>query len=208
MNLHLNLILESEKRSGASIRVWFLVRLVLILVPAVLLLYSAYLAYQMITLRKETDHFRELIAARQEQMTLSAQIAKQKKTYEDMLSQIHDWAASRLPVADRLDAFRLTVPLDIQLTSLRLTRTIRYTNSMPVAIYALQIRGKTRGEESELTVDQFLTRLRQTPGLASDLESAQVPPGAFLQDREPGAHPLDRVFLLECLFKPLGRTTP
>ncbi len=208
MNLHLNLILESEKRSGASIRMWFAVRTGLMLIPIALLLYLLLLIYQTRSWQREKMHIRDLNAARADQIALSEQIGRQKKMYEEMLTQLEIWEQTRLPLGSSLESLRRSVPLEIQLTSLRLVRTILYTNTLPVARYEMQIRGKTSGEEAEGTVERFLNSILGQPGLLDHVANARVPPGAFLQDREPGAHPLDRIFLLEVLFKPRGRINP
>lgn len=200
MNLHVNLIEDSEKRSGSSVRVIFVTKAILITLPVLFLLFASLLLFRMHLAKGEINRTRELIAARKDQIALSAEVKKQKAAFTEMRKRLESWNRMRIESHSQLAAIRLCVPLEIQLTSLRLTRTDAVTNNAPVAHYTLQLRGKTGGQTPELHLTRLRAHLLRHADLTNALESVEAPPGSFVEDRSAGANPTDRLFLLDCAY--------
>lgn len=201
MNLSINLIEESEKRHGGSLSLLFFLRTLMIAVPAIILLFVAHALITLNMNRAELTRIEELIAAKKPQLTLSAEIMKQQRVYRDMLVQLNGWKSMRLNCGQALEALRQTVPLEVQLTDMTLSRTLSATNKTPVTRFSLLLKGKTGGTpEAHLT--RFRLNLLREPTLANTLADVVVPEGAFVEDTSPGAHPMDRRFELNCTFNP------
>jgi hypothetical protein len=108
----------------------------------------------------------------------------------------------RLEWSHQLDLVRQTVPLEVQITSLRLTRELLTSNNIPLAVYALNLRGKTGGYPPEANLTRFRLNLSKSPPLTNTLATVDVPEGTFVEDTSPDARPMGRLFQLNCRFQP------
>ena len=202
MNLSINLIEESEKRHGGSLTALFVLRSLGVALPLMLVLFVAHVFITLRLERSQLAQTEELIAAKKPQLALSAEIMKQQKLYRQMLAQLNGLRAMRLEWSQQLDLLRQTVPLEVQLTSLRLTRELRASNNIPLAVYALNLRGKTGGTPPEANLTRFRLNLSKSPPLTNTLSTVDVPEGTFVEDTAPDARPMDRLFQLNCRFQP------
>jgi hypothetical protein len=203
MNLHVNLIEEREKRLGGSLHMIFILRAIGVAIPVIVVLLLAQILISTSMATKEYTRTEELIAAKKPQLTLSAEVRKQQRYYGDMLGQLDSWKVMRIDWNRQLSALRPTVPLEVQVTSLHLTRTLLFTNNAPTSIYALDLRGKTAGAAPEANLTRFRLNILKEPGMNTLLAGVDVPEGTFVQDLSPGARPMDRLFELKCLYQPL-----
>lgn len=202
MNLSVNLIEESEKRQGGSLSPLFFIRIIAWAIPIIIALIIGHLAICLTLNKSQLERAQAQITDKKDQLVLSAEIMKQQRQYRDLLGQLNGWKALRLDWNKQLEALRLTVPLEVQLTSLDLSQTMMSSNGIPVAVYKLLLTGKTGG----LNPESNLTRFRQTvikdPKLSERLDDVVVPEGAFVEDTSPNAQPSDRLFKLNCTFQP------
>lgn len=202
MNLYIDLIEEGEKRHGGLIPLVFVVKSIGVAIPLVILLFIAHLLITLSLNQTQLKHTEELISAKTPQITHSAEIEKQKKTYGDMLAQLNGWKNMRVNWNHHLAILQETVPLEVQLTDLQLTRTLKFTNNTPVATYSIAIRGKTGGGTPEANLTRFRLNMQKETGPTNYIDEVNVPEGAFIEDTSPGAHPMDRLFELNCRYQP------
>lgn len=202
MNLCVNLIEEGEKRHGGSLTTLFLIRALAVALPLALVLFVAHLLISLHLGRNQLVLTEERIVDKKPQLATSADVLKQQKLYRQMLAQLAGFGAMRLDWSVQLDLLRQTVPLEVQLASLHLTRETRLTNTVPKAVHALSLSGKTGGTQPEGNLTRFRLNLLRSPALTNTLSSVEVPEGAFVEDTSPGAHPMDRLFQLNCFYLP------
>ena len=202
MNLHINLIEEDEKRRGGSLYTLFVLRAVAGAIPVLLLLILAHLIVSMRFAQTELERTLQRTDDKQPQLALASEVRKQERFYRDMLAQLDGWKAMRLDWHRQLSALRQTVPLEVQLTSLRLSQTVVYTNNSPAAAYLLLVRGKTGGSAPEHNLTRFRLSLLKAPDIGDSLADVDVPEGAFVEDTSPEARPMDRLFELNCRYNP------
>lgn len=202
MNLSINLIEESEKRHGGSMSLLFFVRILGLIIPALVILFIIHLMVSLTLNKSQLERTTASIEDKKDQLAVSAEIMKQQKVYRDMLAQLNGWKSLRIDWNKQLDALRQTVPLEVQLTSLKLTQTMTATNNTPVTLHKLLLTGKTSGPNPEANLTRFRQSLLKDQKLAEFVDEVVVPEGAFVEDTSPEAHPSDRLFELNCTFKP------
>ncbi len=205
MNVHINLITDEEKRHGGAIPWMFVLRCVGITIPLLVLLF---IAYQLITLnmsRTQLERTEERIADKKPQLALIGEIRKQEKTYRDVVAQLDGLKNMRVDWNRQLAALRKSVPLDVQLISLSVSRrVVTATDNTPAASYSLLLSGKTGGATPEAHLTQFRQNMLKEPGLTNAIDTISVPEGAFVQDNSPGAASMDRLFEVNCQYKIRG----
>ncbi|MFO7534624.1 MAG: hypothetical protein R6X19_02905 [Kiritimatiellia bacterium] len=201
MNLSINLIEDSEKRHAGHLPLLFIFRSLVLAIPVIIVLFVVHTVITLNMNRAELIRIEEKIADKKPQLTLSSEIRKQERFYHDMWSQLNGWKAMRMDCSPTLETLRQTVPLEVQLTDMSLSRTQTTTNKTPVTRHTLLLKGKTGGTpEAHLT--RFRLNLLREPGLTNTLADVVVPEGAFVEDTAPGALPMDRRFELNCRFLP------
>lgn len=202
MNLSINLIEESEKRHGGAVPLVFILRSIGVVIPLLAVLFVAHLLITLSMSRTQLSRTEELIAAKKPQLSLSVEIMKQQKSYREMLAQMEGWRSMRLNWHRQLAAIQDTVPLEVQLTGLHLTRDLTVTNNTPRTTYTLLLSGKTGGASPEDNLTRFRQNMQKNAGLTNDIGEVTVPEGAFVEDTSPGARPTDRLFEVNCQYKP------
>lgn len=205
MNLYINLIEEGEKRHGGAIPLVFIFRAIGVAIPLLAVLFVAHLLITLSMNRTQLIRTEELIAAKKPQLALSVEIMKQLKTYREMLAQMEGWKSMRLDWHQQLATIQETVPLEVQITGLHLSRVLTATtNNTPVTTYALLLSGKTGGASPESNLTRFRQNMLKESLLTNDIDEVSVPEGAFVEDTSPGARPMDRLFEVNCPYKPRG----
>lgn len=202
MTLSVNLIEEGEKRHGGSLTTLFLMRSLAIALPVILILFLSHLLITLRMDRASLARTTERILDKQSQTNDFAKVKAQQKLYLQMKAQLDGFAAIRLDCSRQLTLIQETVPLEVQVTSLHLDRNVSISNNVPTIVYKLALSGKTGGQP-EANLTRFQTQLKG-PSLTNTLATVDVPEGAFVEDKSPGALPRDRLFQLNCAFLPRG----
>lgn len=202
MNLSVNLIEDAEKRHGGSLPLLFFLRSVGLSIPVLVILFIAHIAISLAMYKTQLIRTEAQIKDKEDQLALSAEIMKQQKIYRDMLAQMNGWRSLRIDCNKQLDSLRLNVPLEVQLTSLNLSQSLTFTNNAPTAHHLILLKGKTSGANPEANLTRFRQNIVKDPALTDLLSEVIVPEGAFIEDTSEGAHPSDRLFELNCAFKP------
>jgi hypothetical protein len=202
MNLYINLIKEGEKRHGGAIPLVFILRCIGVAIPFLVLLFVAHLLITLSMNRAQLERTEERITDKKPQQALAFDIKKQEKVYRDMLAQLESWKKMRLDWNRQLASLQETVPLEVQLTGLHLTRTLTVTNNRPVATYFLVINGNTGGATPEANLTRFRQNMLKEPKLTNYIDEVIVPEGAFVEDTSPDARPMSRLFELNCRYQP------
>jgi hypothetical protein len=181
----------------------FVMRSAAIAIPLILVLFVIHLFVSLRMDRTQLVRTEERIADKKPQLAVSADIMKQQKLYRQMLAQLNGWRGMRLDWNRQLDLVRQTVPLEVQLTSLRLSRDLRMSNNVPTVFYFLALNGKTGGSQPESNLTRFRQNLLKSPLLTNTLAAVDVPEGAFVEDVSAEAHSMDRLFQINCTYQPM-----
>ena len=200
MNLRVDLILESEQRSASIFNLKSTIRFVTILIPSIILLlvlvsFAGYLSLKGQVKALETEN-----EIKQPKVTradaLSVEVAKNESMRNELLglrNSAIDWHV-------QLVELMKLVPAEMYFDSIRAAQVYQSENNMAVRKFSLTIAGKSKGAHSEdnvlllkraLTISDFFNRYMPPP---------EVP--IFKADVTPGAKKTDRIFRIECSYKP------
>lgn len=203
MIYHIDLLLDEERRTATFLPVRALVRLASIfvfgsLLVATFLLFLASRQAQNQVADARTD-WQDLKPKHEALLHLRGSLVDMRSAMRQLQSCNH----ARLAWGDELACVQRTVPLDVQLTALRVSQFVGGTTSTACAVrsYDLHLIGKTSGEDADAHVRVMLDRLA-SPAFSNRIELVTVPNGGFRQDPGRGALRTDRVFDVLCRYRP------
>ena len=197
--MHVNLILDEEKRSSSPVSLGLVVRLsfITILVLGTVWLFSFYSAYH--ALQGEVSYLDEEWARTESKYKTATRLRNDLGDKEATLGEILGWRAARIEWGKQLEAVQVVVPAVIQLSDLRVSQSVvAQAGGTFAKVYELRLSGQTPAERSELNVVQLLEGLKGPP-FDRVIESAVLPTGSFRQD------PTDksaRAFNIVCKYFP------
>lgn len=205
INLHINLLLDSERRSSSRISRRFFIGAaaglagIFFLIFVVVAVLGARLAGQALQFAEQEKKqveplFHSVSALRQELTEL-----------QDLTNAVATWARTRPDWPGLLSEIQSVVPPNIQLTRLTLNENIAMIDNGPARVVALYLNGKAAGEHAEIAVQQFEKNLKEKPVLKEVVEKAEVKQFDAVKNEDQKNL---RIFDLECRFKPLKLYQP
>jgi hypothetical protein len=200
--MHVNLMLDTERRSASPVSMTALIRLalatlVLLVLLAVFTVFSGFRNLQR-DVRWAHEQWQQDEPKYEAAIKLRNDLALQKSILEEM----NGWQKARVEWARQLEALQGAVPPSVQLTDLRVGYLLLVlTNNAAARVFEMRLAGKT-GEASGANVGDLRTALTTQPPFADLVQEADIPPGAFKQDPAPDAGRSDRIFEIVCHFQP------
>jgi Tfp pilus assembly protein PilN len=201
MNLRLDLILESERRSGSPVSLKSVGRIAAVVIPVVVVLLLSSAMVTLMRLKAELDEleaaWRDLGPRKEKAAALSTEFQKNRQT----IQELNGWKSSHMDCHVRLANLMAAVPPTIQLTNLKLDQSLQSLDNSSVArVFSLALEGRAVGEGSEKNVEAFKQTLAERPVFTNVIGEVKV--GQFGADLSKGAEKFDRVFRIECKFRP------
>ncbi len=179
--MHVNLILDEEKRSASPVSIGLIGKLagITVLVLVAIWGFTFYMSYRSLLndMRFSQAEWTRTEIKYKEALHLRAELS----TREATLSEIEGWRASRIAWGQQLQMIQAVVPAVIQLSELRVDEVIPVSGIRTGRVYEATISGRTPAERSEVNVSQLLDALR-TPPFDRFVESSALPSGSFRQD--------------------------
>lgn len=198
MSLHVNLLLETERRSGSLISWKFLLRIVAVFLAAALVLVLGGL-FMGIRSAKQNRLFLERQQRQETPMYQSVvQLQKELKQVQGLMEILDGWHASRTDAYELLAELQTLVPASIQLTSLNYDERLEWMDNAPLRTARLFLKGRAVGGRAEPDVQQFVQALREKPALKALLNSVDVKRFGAAEAAASNV----RVFEVECPFVP------
>lgn len=205
MNLHINLLLESERRSSSRISRKFLVKASV--ACAALLLFSLVV----VALSGARSARQRCLFVEQEKKQLEpafravTELRRELTDLQDMTNAIMTWAQTRPDWPGLLAGIQSVVPANVQLTRLTVNENITLIDNLPTRVVTLFLQGKAAGEHSETDVQELEKSLKEKPPFNAVMELAQVKQFEAVKN---GGQQDMRIFDIECRFKPLKLFQP
>lgn len=199
MNLHVNLILESEIRSSSRVSRKFIVIVVASTVAAILLVSAAFVLFLAHSAEKS------LLFAEQERKQLAPVFAavndlkKELAVFQDLTNAISTWGQSRLEYPALFTGLQKIVPDNIQLTRMTLNDAFATDAGAPTRTVSIYLQGKAIGENAEDDVAKMEKSLVGNPPFDAVMESAKVKHFEAAKNLQQADL---RIFDIECRFKP------
>lgn len=198
MNLHVNLILESERRSSSRISRKFIVKASAI---TALLLFLSLIAIVLVGARSAKKAF---LFAEQEQKQLDpvfrtvTDLKQELATIQDVTNAIAAWSRTRPDWPDLLLGIQSAVPANIQLTRFTVNESVSIIDAAPTRVVTLYLQGKAAGGHSETDVQELEKSLKEKAPFIGVMEMAQVK--QFEAAKNVGQENM-RIFDIDCRLK-------
>lgn len=199
MNLQVDFMLDTERRSGSSVRQKFVIRLMAVSIPLILLgLFGALIfSYQSAKSDKSSVE-QEKIQVDPEYRKVQ-RIEKEFKSVRDLKGAIQGWSDSRLDVCRLMRGLQRATPETIQLTQLILNEKVEAMGKAFARTAVIYMKGKVAGERPEADVQRLYQALKSEPPFPDIMAQVEV-------KRFAASEALDeknsRVFDIECVLKP------
>jgi len=201
--MHVNLILDTEKRSASPVPMTVLIRLalatlVLLVVLAVFTVFSGFRNLQR-EVRWAHEEWRQNEPKYEAAIKLRNDLVLQKSILEEMKG----WQEARVGWSRQMEALQGAVPPSVQLTDLRMGHLLLVltNNNAAARVFEMRLAGRT-GEASGANVGDLRSTLTNQPPFAGLVQEADIPPGAFKQDPAHDAGRTDRIFEIVCRYQP------
>jgi hypothetical protein len=198
MNLRVDLILESEQRSGSLVTAKGALRIISIVVPVILLGVLAAQLLFLSQLKQELANNQLSFENAQPQQEKAKVLIAEFQTHRDLQNEFAGWNHSRLAWSQQLLGLMSTVPTNIQLQEISSSQTLQLTNDKPARLFVLNLRGKSVGAEAEQSVKHLESELLDAPPFHALTASVEVP--VYGASAEPAADRDDRVFQIVCHY--------
>jgi len=176
-----------------------LVRIAIIVLPTVfglVLAGAAYDTWQLSTQRKELEERLKTTGAREQEAKKLQEMVQEN---ENIAAKLKWWHDTQLDWAEQLVGIQKLVPPTIQLQLLSIPQKIA-KGATPAREFTMIIQGKAVGLHANANVKRLAADILKAPEFKGILESSDVT--SFSRDMSQKADPNDRLFKIECKFKP------
>jgi len=202
MNLRVDLILESEQRSGSLLNKKFLLRAVAIVVPLAVLLLIFKEAGRALRLNGELTALTQQWKVIEPKQQQALRFMETYRWNLEIQKELEGWRKSRLDWHTQLVGLMRETPRNIQLQSLRVDQALQMVdNKTPARKFTLALKGKAVGVDAETAVKLLERRLREAPPFAGITTNVQVT--QFGADPSKDAKKEDRIFEISCAYRDL-----
>jgi hypothetical protein len=200
MNLRVDLILDTEQRSGSLLNAKSLTRLATIAVPAIVLLILGWQVLGVMGLKKELNNLIMDWEVKKPQSEKARTLSEEFQTHKAILSELEGWKRSRLAWNDQLGEIVKIAPENVQLQSLSVIQRLKiFEETTQAREYSLSMQGKAVGREAETSVRSFEQQLSGAPAFTAVVDEVSVP--EYAADPSSDAGRDDRVFSIQSKYK-------
>jgi len=199
MNLQVDFLLDTERRSGSTVSQKFVIRLTAVSIPVILLgLFSVLILTYQASKRDRNLVEQEKIQIDPEYKKVLS-LEKEFKSDQDLKTAIQGWSASRLDAYRLLRGLQRAAPRNIQLTQWILNEKVEVVGTVFGRTAGIYMKGKVAGERPEADVKLLYQALKSEPPFPDIM--AQVEVKRFAASEALDEHG-GRVFDIECTLKP------
>jgi hypothetical protein len=203
MSLRVDLILDSEQRSGSLLSPKSLVRIASIVGPAILLVLVAAFVMQMFQLNSKValleGQWEDVGGQQQTAENLRGQLLENR----EMLDEIGGWRESHIDWHEQLSGLIRVVPPEIELRKLRIGQQLDVLEkNMPARTFSMTLNGRAVGAGAEGAVEALKLSLQTAPAFATNVAEDGVSVPSYGADVSAGAGKHDRVFTIVSKYTP------
>lgn len=207
MNLHVNLILDSERRSSSRISSKFIIRSSASVTVVIFALLIAFILIGAQSAKKQ------LVFAEQEQKQLEPvfktvnELKQELDVIQNFTNTISVWSRTRPEWPDLLAGLQAIMPPNIQLIRLTMNESFTTVEGTPARSVSIYLQGKAVGDHSETDVQNLEKSLKEKTPFIGVVDTAKVK--QFEAAKIAGQENM-RIFDIECrftagkLFKPVA----
>jgi hypothetical protein len=200
MNLRVDLILETEQRSASIFNLKTMVRAVAILIPSIIAVFFLVSFFEFWTLKSTVNDMKTEEEIKKPKVARADALRAEVDQNETIKTELQGRKNSAIDWHVQFVELMKLIPDEMHFDSLRMTHTFASENNVTSRKFDMTVAGKSQGTRSEdnvllvkrsLTISDFFKKYMNPP---------DVP--VFKQDTDPGAKKTDRIFRIECNYKP------
>jgi len=203
MSLRVDLILESEQRSGSLLSPKSLVRIASVVGPTILVLLVGVFVMQMWQLSSRVTLLEGQWESLGGQKKTAERLREQLLTNRKVLDEIGGWRESHIDWHEQLSGLIEVVPPEIELRKLRIGQKLDVLEkNMPARMFSMTLNGRAVGASAESAVETLKVRLQSSAAFATNVAEDGVSVPSYGADVSVGAGKHDRVFTIVSQYEP------
>ncbi len=201
MNVQVDLILPEEQRNASAFNMQALSRILTIVGPAVLILLVIMIVIKFGKTKSELKNLETQWQTVEIKKDKADNLRNQISDNKEILNKLTGIKNSRLEWNRQLTKFMATTPGSIQFRKLSVSQTLQLNDKKePTRKYKVSLAGKAIGDKVDITIADFTRELSSGVQFSPYIEHAQVTD--YDKDSSPNAEKNDRVFTIDCTYKP------
>jgi hypothetical protein len=199
MNLQVDFMLDTERRSGSTVSQKFVIRLVAFVIPVVVLGLFVVLIFTYQSSKRDRNFVEQEKIQIDPEYKKVLNLEKEFKSVRDLKTAIQGWGDSRLDAYRLLRGLQRAAPQTIQLTQWILNEKVEAVGTVFGRTAEIFMKGKVAGERPEADVQRLYQALKSEPPFPDIMAKVEVKRFAASEalDEQGG-----RVFDIECTLKP------
>lgn len=199
MNLQVDFLLDTERRSGSTVSQKFVIRLAAFIIPVIVLGLLVVLSVTYQSSKRDRNLVEQEKIQVDPEYKKVLNLEKEFKSVQDLKATIHGWSDSRLDIYRLLRGLQRAAPLNIQLTQWVFNEKVEAVGTVLGRTAGIFMKGKVAGERPEADVQHLYQALKSEPPFPDIMEQVAVKRFAASEslDEQGG-----RVFDIECMLKP------
>jgi len=199
MNLQVDLMLATERRSGSSVSQKFVIRLTAVIIPVVLLGLFAVLVMTYQASKRDRNLVEQEKIQIDPEYKKVVNLDKEYNSVRNLKAAIQGWGDSRLDAYRLLRGLQRSAPLTVQLTQLVLNEKVEAVGAVFGRTAGIYMKGKVAGKQPEADVQHLYQALKSEPpfpDIMAQVEVKRFAASEALNEQDA------RIFDIECTLKP------
>ena len=198
MNLRVDLILESEKRSASLISPRMALRIVTIAGPTIILALAGLAVFSIFNLRREVKALEADWQILEPRKNRAIALAERVTVNEEARAELEGWSSCHIDWNAQLSALQTAVPPNIHLSALKISQVLLLADEIdPARVFSMSISGKAVGSTAEADIQTLKDRLVTAPAFTAAVETVRVPEYKADPDNK-----TNRLFRIDCDYFP------
>ena len=199
MNLQVDFMLDTERRSGSTVSQKFIIRLAAFIIPVIVLGLFVVLIFTYQSSKRDRNVVEQEKVRIDPEYNKVVNLEKEFKSVQNLKVAIQGWSDSRLDAYRLLRGLQHAAPQTIQLTQWVFNEKVEAVGAVFGRTAGIYMKGKVAGERPEADVQRLYHALKSQPPFPDIMEQVEVKRFAAseaLNEQD------SRVFDIECTLKP------
>ncbi len=202
MNLHVDLILESEQRSASVFSVKALARFGTVAGPILAVLLLAWAVFGFLRLKGQVNDLETQWKAAEPRKLSSLRYRQQLSANKKIMDELEGWQASQLAWHTQLIAVQQEIPDTVQLHRMLINQTLQLVNNRtPTRTFIMTIDGRAMGDTAETDIQSLKNHLEHADAFVGIVKEDGVRVPVYGADPTPGVNRADRIFKIQCMYE-------
>jgi hypothetical protein len=202
MNLRVDLIDDSERRSASLLNMKSMMRIGSFVVPSVFLLLIVIQAINTIRVKNELGVLESQWESALPRKQQAQKVREELLRNEALVAELDGWKKAMVPWDEQLLGLMLAAPPNVQFRQLRLSHHLQLIDDKaPARFYAMDIEGRAVGDLAEQSVQLLRRRVQEGDMFTGRVDTVVV--SQFGADTAEAARKTDRTFAIQATYLPM-----